>query len=329
MVRNHSFYATVDEIIRVVEGAGMDTGSDSTRIGVIGDSGTGKTTQVEALAHAIHKRSKLSWKVKKFTEAELLDFEATIAKLTPTNHILIFDDVSFLADMYGKRKVKPIEKAITQIRHLPGGKDVKIIIFLNYHYSKALPPYLRQADFRYFTSVGSSELKNFEEVVGSRKMSTIYEFQKMLIKAKIRGFYSFRIGPKEFFKYQRRDPWIMSLFFNGDSLRYIISPTRHWLDPICSVCSDGEESQIDEAKFIEESNEKWGASTFKTTIKHELRLRGIETFSPKYVQCRRYVDKALDMKIINIESIAVKLGLRVTNTRLRKKLDGVLLDAKE
>jgi len=322
MIRNHSFIAAVKEIIEVVRE------SDAVRIGIIGETHTGKTTMAEAIAHVIHKESDLHFEVKKFTKNELLNFKDTIAKLRPTNHILIFDDVSFLAAITTKRNIDLVQQALTEIRHLEGGKDVKIVSILNYHYMKGLPPYLRQSDFKFYTSMGSSEMKNVEETVGSGKMSTVFKFQKLFTKARVRKYYSLRIGPKERFKYNYKNPFILVLFWNNDTLRLIISPTREWMQKLCSTCSYGSDSSISVKQFIEEGGVKFDPWTFKTAAKHHLLLAGMNTYKNKVVQAFRYIDRAREQQIINLEDLAAGLELDITKTRLDKKLDGVLLENK-
>jgi len=322
MIRHHSFIAAVKEIIEVV------SESDAVRIGIIGETHTGKTTMAEAVAHVIHDESDLHFEVKKFTKNELLSFKETLSKLKPTNHILIFDDVSFLAAITTKKNIDLVQQALTEIRHLEGGKDVKIVSILNYHYMKGLPPYLRQSDFKFYTSMGSSEMKNVEETVGGGKMGTVTKFQKLFTKARVRKYYSLKIGPKERFKYDYKNPFILVLFWNNDSLRIIVSPTREWMQKICSTCSYGKESSISIKQFIEEGGVKFDPWTFKVAVKQHLLLAGMNTYKNKVVQAFRYIDRAREQQIIRLEDLAAGLKLDITKTRLDKKLDGVLLENK-
>jgi len=326
MVRNHSFLATIKEIVTVCEGVTEATeGSDAIRIGIVGDTHTGKTTMAQAIAHSIHKMSKLPFTIKQFSKNELMEFADTLSKLKSTNHILIFDDVSFLAAIAGKHKIDLIQQSATEIRHLEGGRDVKIIAIFGYHYTKALPPYLRQSDFKFYTSVGSSELKNMEEMLGGKKMKTVLNFQRQFLIARLKGYYKIPIGQKKLLAYKYRDPFIMSLFWNNLSLRPIISPTRDWLDPICSVCAGSEQtSEISLEQFIDEGEEKFTPQLFRTVVKQQLRLQGMNTYSPRYVQCARWIERALEKKIIILTELAGMMDIQITKTALFKKLDGVL-----
>ena len=325
MIRNHSFLASISDIIKVAEGVQgfAAQGSDAIRIGLVGDTHTGKSTMASAIAHAIHKKSKLHWVVKIFSKEQLIEFKKTLLDLTPTNHILIFDDVSFLASLYGKNKIDLLQQAQTEIRHFDKDRDVKIIAIYNYHYTKALPPYLRQADFKYYTSVGSSEEKNLEEMLHSKKgnkMATVSRFQEQFFRARTKGFYRFPVGAKQFLKLDYRDPFILTLFWDNIGIRPVISPTREWMDEICAVCTEGKDKVTDE-EFIKECNSKFDPWTFKTAIKQELLLEGVSTYNKKLTQCSRFIQRAKDSKLINIRDIAAQLGIKITNTRLDIKLD--------
>ncbi len=323
MIRNHSFIAAVKEIIEVSKE------SDAVRVGIIGETHTGKTTMAEAIAHVIHTESNIHFEVKKFTKKELLSFKETIANLKPTNHILIFDDVSFLAAITSKRNIDMVQQALTEIRHLEGGRDIKVISILNYHYMKGLPPYLRQSDFKFYTSMGSSEMKNVEETVGTSKMNTVVKFQKLFTHARVSKYYSLRIGPKEKFKYAYKNPFILALYWNNDSLRLIVSPERTFIDKICSTCSSGSDSSISVKQFIEEGNTKFDPWTFKAAAKQHFLIAGMNTYGAKMVQAFRYIDRAREKQVIQLEDLAAALQLTITKTRLDKKLDGVLLENKE
>ena len=82
IIRQHSFIAPVKEIITWSEEL------DVTRVGIIGDMNSGKTTMANAIAHVIHTYSKIDWAIRHFDEDDLLDFEATLATLKPANYIM-------------------------------------------------------------------------------------------------------------------------------------------------------------------------------------------------------------------------------------------------
>lgn len=322
MVRHHSFMAAVQEIVD------FNDEIDVVRIGLIGDMHSGKSTLARAISHVLHKKSKHEYVIRILHEKELMNFQDTLETLVPANHILIFDDVSFMGASSNKKQVEMVKQAVTKIRHLEGGKDVKIAVIMNYHYTFGLDKYLRMADFRFFLTVGSSETENMEKIMGSKYNNLIKQFKTMRHQAVVKKIFSLRIGPKEIFTYKFRNPFIPLIFFNEQRPRLVVSPTREFIDPICSVCStaDNIHSEIPIEQFIEEAEGKFNPQTLKAAIKQKLREIGLDTYSARFIQARRYIEKAMEMKVINLEDLAVYYGMTQTKTKLKKKLDGVLID---
>jgi len=321
MIKSHSIRATVKEIVQ------FSKSLDVVKIGIIGNQHTGKSTMSVMLAHLIHTMSPIPFAIRVFDKESLLDFQATLKSLTPANYVLVFTDVSFMGATAGKKQIEMVKQAMTQIRHLPGGQDVKIITIMEYHYTLGLDKYLRQSDFRYFTSIGSSELENMERIVGSKYMSKILQFQRMYQKAVAKGFFSFRLGQNAF-GYKYRNPFIPSLFFDNSSLRYVVSPTREWIDPTCSICdfasNPSMESVISADQVRDEGYSKFTPQVFKSALKHKLLLNGLTTYSSPIVQAERYIDRVLMKKSISLTQLADVCKLSLTKTRLDKKLEGVL-----
>lgn len=334
MVRGHSIGATVQEILQAVA---VEDSQDVVNVNLIGDPSTGKTTLAKTLAHLIHKRSKIPFSVRLFKRKDLLNFRETLSTLAPANYVLIFDDLSFLGADASSKQIELVKQATTEIRHLPGGKDVKIVIIKNFHYTLGLPKYLRQNDFSYFTSVGSSEGENMEKIVGVRYMPRVRNFQRMKTKIKIapegHKAFSYRLGNKGNFVYKYRKPFIPLLYWNGDTLRDVVSPTREWLDPVCSTCEQytADEtftSEIDVAKLVEQSGQSFRETDLKMAVMLKMKENGNNMFRPSVVQAYRYLDKILETKRIKLEEIALHYGLKVTKTKLRKKLPAIVLDSK-
>ena len=74
-----------------------------------------------------------------------------------------------------------------------------------------------------------------------------------------------------------------------------------------------------------ECEDKFGKGAFLSAVKLKLLINGMNVYSPKVVQAQKYLDRAMTIKIISLEELAVSYGLETTRTKLRKKLDGVLL----
>ena len=323
MVRHHSFLSTVRQIID------FSKTLDVVKIGIIGDQHSGKSTLAECIAHCVHKLSKeIPYTVRIFNKHDLLNFEATLKTLQSANYILVFDDVSFLGANAGKQQLEIIKQAVTEIRHLEGGQDVKIITIMNYHYTLGLDKYLRTADFFYYTTVGSSEKDNIEKMVGSKYIPLIEEFKKIRRHGVAKGYFSVRIGPKEPFAYKFRNPFQPELFYNNDTLRLIVSPTRQWVDPVCTTCTEAlgqvKTSEISIPDFCRQGEVNFGERNWIAAIKLDLYTSGLTVYGKHVVQALRYIARARAKKVILLEQLAAHYELEVTKTKLTKKLDGVL-----
>ena len=323
MIRVHSMRASVKEIIQTSKN------KDVVKIGIIGEPDTGKSTQADTIAHLIHTMSDIPFAVRSFEKEELVDIKKTLASLDPANYILKFGDLSWLSATASKRQIDELKESLTKIRHLPGGKDVKMIMIYDYHYTKALDPYLRQSEFKYFTGMGSSEKKNMEEAVGKNNMGKMLMFKKMCTRMTAANKFTFKLGNKGYFIYKFRDPFIPMLFWNEDTLRFVVSPTRHWIDQICSICSLSDnsfESEIDIEKLINQGNVNFGPGNFEAAVKLKLFTNGMNVYAKHVTNASKWLDRALETKKISLEDIAAKFNFTLTQTRLRKKMDGVLSD---
>lgn len=322
MIRVHSLRATVKEILQVIKVR------DIVKIGIVGESGTGKTTLAEVLQHLLHKMSDIPFAVRIFGEDEFLHIQETLKALEPVNYIIYFHDLSFLTN---KKAIEEVKQAITKIRHLKS--DVKIILIYDYHYTLGLDKFLRQADFRYFTSVGSSEDDNMLKIVGPKYGRRIQEFQDKFVEMSSKHKCSFMIGKNKFFTYNYMNPFVVCLFWNNQRLRYTIFPKRQWIDPICSICASATgkliHSEIPLEQFKKESEDKFTPYVFQSAVKLKALLQGINVYSRPIMAALRYIDRALEKKEISMEELVTSYGYETKQTKLRAKLDGVLSDEKK
>lgn len=331
IIRSHSLIETVKEILRALDS------QDVVQINIIGDPSSGKTKLAKCIQHLIHKLSTIPISVRGFGKDDLLSFRDTLKTLQPANYALLFDDLSFLGAIANKRQIDMVKQAITEIRHLEGGQDVKIIIIKVFHYTKGLDKYLRQNDFTYFTSIGSEEEGNLEQIVGHKNMGKVRNFKKMRTQIKIapeiHKKFSYQLGNKGIFTYQYRKPFQPELFWNGDTLRNIISPVREWIDPVCSICTQyGSmkklESEIDVVKFLKEAENSYGVAKVKLAVKNILYQNGVNTHDNHVVACERFFKRALEKKEINLDDFANFYDLKPTHTKMRKPLDLILEKSK-
>jgi len=271
----------------------------------------------------IHVLSPIPFAFRILSEDDFLDMEATLKTLDVTNYILYFHDLSFLQN---KKKLEEVKAAITKIRHLKA--DVKIFLIYDYHYTLGLDKYLRQANFRFFTSIGSSEFDNMVKIIGPKYTGFVTDFNKKYVEMTTKQTCTFTIRQKPFFTYNYKTPFVVCGFFNNVRPRYVIFPKREWYDKTCSTCAFAEgtlqQSEISVEKFREESDAKFGKGTFEAAVKLHAFSNGMNVYSNKVVQAQRYLNKALMTKLISLEQLLAVYDLQITKTYLKKKLDGIL-----
>lgn len=319
IIRSHSLRASVKEILQVAKNL------DVVKVGIIGDQSTGKTTLSDTLGHLIHKMSDIPFAVRAFGKDEFLNMKKTLESLEPANYVLKFRDLSFLSAQATKKELDIVKQVITVIRHLR--EDVKIILIYDYHYTLGLDKYLRQANFRYFTSIGSSEDDNILKIVGTKYANRIQHFKRLFVQMSTKSKASFELKKNSFFDYNYKNPFVVCLFWNESRLRYVVFPHRTWIDKICPTCSinDNLGAEVSIEQFLEEAKNKFGSmDTIRVAVKLYAFVNGLNVYSRNISHALKYIDKALQMKQIPLEKLLVHFGLEMNHTRLRKKLDGVL-----
>ena len=174
MIRTQSIMAATREILNIAKSTG------AVQVNICAIPGQGKSTLAKLIAHLGHKMADSPFTIKIWGRKELLNIEEQIKQLDPVNHIILYDDVSWLtADKdVPKQKVDQIIKTMTEIRHIKG-VDVQIISILNFHYSYAIPKPLRNAQYWFYLSIGSSELENVLKLVGTKNLHKLEEFRKV------------------------------------------------------------------------------------------------------------------------------------------------------
>lgn len=315
-IRSQSIRAAVKEMLKVSKSL------DVVKFGIIGNQNSGKSTQLLTIGHLIHKMANIPFAVKIFDKYALLNLQETLKTLTPTNYFIGFDDTSFLGAQANKKQLDVVKQVTTEIRHLPGGQDVKIFLGMNYHYTLGVDKYLRQGEFKFFTSVGSSEIDNMEKIVGINNMDLVRDFKKMYTRMLVSEKFTFMLGEKPFV-YSNRNPFIPMLFWNEDSLRVVVSPTREWIDSICTVCANAVDSgvigEIDEVRYVKESRDAYGKGAFDSALRVVLAGNGINTYGASVERARRGIVRDLAKKITNLEKLAIAAGLEPTKTQNHTK----------
>lgn len=339
MIRTQSIKACVRELLST------NMGKDLVRINLIGTPSTGKTTLARTIAHLIHQLANTPFAVKIFNREDLMNLEDVLANLLPINHVMIFDDISWLSSSASQQKLNQIQKTFTEIRHIKGGQDVKLFIIFNFHYNLSVPKHLRQADFFCYTDIGSSEIENTLKIIGNKHVRKVIEFVDTVQQwqtsgipatsttSEIPGTFSYKLGNKGLkFTYTFRHPYAPALWWNRRTCRHIVFPKREWIDALCQTCSMTTQSTPEEIMdvklFYDDAMKAWG-SNFITPLRTKFYQMGINVFPPKFRQVMKWIDKYTEHKIFNPSDIATVFGLEISKTQLHKKLPAHLTAPKE
>jgi hypothetical protein len=324
MVASSSIRSVAKELIN------MSANQDFISVNLIGKQGTGKTELMKTLSHLIHDGAKVPYQINYFGKKEILDLENVVVNLSPTNQIILLDDIAFLKGVSGvtARDIDRVQEVLSRIRHLPSGEDVKIIVMKSFQYTKSLSPFLRQNDATFISSVDDSEISNLEDLLGKKYTLKINMLKKLRKQANIgdinNSHFDYPLGIKgKFLKYKSRDPFLPFLYSNQISCRIVVSPLRTWIQPICNVCTptkNTKELATNLDQFVNDFTKKFGGErNAKSAIRIKLIQHGMNCYSPRVVQAVKYLDRYLKEKLISLEELALTFGLEPTRTSLFPK----------
>jgi len=319
MLRSHSIQAVSKEIIN------MSANQEMVSVNAIGKQSTGKTELLKTVSHLIHKHSKIPYQISYFGKEEMLNLEETVSKLNPISQILIFDDIAFLKASATNKQIDQIQQVLSIIRHLPGGKDVKIILMKSFQYTKAIPPFLRQNDFTFVSSVDDNEIDNLTVLLGKKYYSKIKQLKFLRAQGAMgeegKSTFTFDMGGGKKVIYRWQNPFLPFIYVSGVGCRIICSPLRQWIDPVCNVCAKVNNEPRDKIGDVKQVVEDFiskfkDGNTIKTAVKIKLIQQGINAFSPRIVQAVKYIERMQQEKLVSIESLASELKLTPTKTLL-------------
>ncbi|MFI5416421.1 MAG: hypothetical protein ACHQW9_00010 [Nitrososphaerales archaeon] len=317
-MRQHSIRAAMKEILNIAKSTG------AVQINLCGMPGQGKTTFSLTAAHLLHQLADVPFTVKRWGREQLLNIEEEIKKLPGMNYIFIFDDISWLQANAPKQKIDQIIKTMTEIRHLQTG-DFQVISFFNFHYSYAVPKPMRNAQFWFYFSIGSSEYDNVIKLVGQGNSRKVNNFRRVHGEAQGQHKkFDYYFG-KYTHTYDYRKPMAPCLFWNGNKLRDIVFPSREWIDPICDVCLIGNAIQKGDQEefedFAKDVRSKYGEDVIRTALRIRLLTSfGINTWNRNIVQVGRYIDDYMKHKPFGPEILAKGFNLEETKTTTHYKI---------
>ncbi len=326
MIRGHSVNNIAHELTT------MSENQDFISCMFIGKQGTGKTELMRTLSHLIaHKFAKIPYTINYFGKEELLDFENTINKLTPTNQIIILDDIAFLKAKASSQQIDQVQQILSVARHLPGGKDVKIILMKSIQYSKAIPPFLRQSDMTFLSSVDDSELKNLLDLFGKMNFQKIMQLKQLRSSAMKGKDFVFPLGRKGTFAYKTKDPFLPFLVNDGERVKFFVSPLRKWIDPFCQKCIPSvqtDKTKVNLENFVADFSKQFGKGICKRAIELRLLLSGIQTQPKRVLQAQKFLDKVFSTTEINLDELSLAYNLSPRTTHLMADKQPIIMEAK-
>lgn len=326
MVADHSIRAVAREIMN------MSSNQDLISVNMEGKQSTGKTELCKTIAHLVHQMDDEPFDVVHIGRKEFLNLEETVKTLKPMNNAIIFDDIAFLKAQATSKQISQIEYVLSVIRHLPGGKDVRIIIFKCFQYSKGLPPFLRQNDVTFVSSVDDNELKSLGDRF-KKSMREINLLARMRTEIKMgsknQAYFSYPLGNKGkmYHKYHAKNPMLPYFYWNGVSGRIVVAPLRTWIDEHCPICDDikkNEESKQNLEEFVIDYETKYGgrANVTKAAIRIVMIKKGVNCLSNPVSAAVNFIEKHLDNKSIVLEELVETYNLKIKkHTRLTKQPD--------
>ena len=326
IIASHSIRSVARELTAMTEN------EDYVSINLIGKQGSGKTQLMFTLSHLLHQYTKANYNIKYFDRDNFRNLEETITNLPPINHILLFDDLAFLTDKATPKDIAKLQYVLSVIRHLPGRKSVRIVLFKSFQYSKSIPPFLRQSDATFLSTVDDSEIKNYYELLGKKYAQKITLLKDLRSKIKRGEDFVFPLGVHGLkFAYKTRKPFLPFLYSNGDSVRFCVSPLRTFFDPICETCSPAkktEETNINLENFVQDYNKKFTKQIAKRAIELKLIQLGITPLPKRVLQAQEYINQFLEKKQINLEELALAFGLEPRTTKLFPDKQPLILEVK-
>ena len=75
-----------------------------------------------------------------------------------------------------KKQIDQIQSVMSTIRHLDGGKDVRIILFKGFQYLRSIPPFVRESQATIISSIDDNNIEAYTELLGKRSLpNLLYE----------------------------------------------------------------------------------------------------------------------------------------------------------
>jgi hypothetical protein len=178
---------------------------------VSGKSESGKSTLVRSIIHRTcceqpeDKKRIIQW----FVGKDMFKMKDIIKQL-PKNkkYALVLDDQSFVLDQAKPNLKKELMEYFTVMRKDLGDEDkVQCFFFTNMHYSRAMPPMLRDSYVRILTSMTDEDSQNWKDLFGWENQYKIKIFQKQFSSQMQNGWFYVKYGNMKPSQYYTNAPF--------------------------------------------------------------------------------------------------------------------------
>lgn len=225
LLRWHHITNLVDAILH------HNANNGFTGVNFIGESGTGKSTMMTTIAHRIHQQKQYA--VRWFSDYDMTRLVSILDGLPKVPTLLIFDDATDSFHNLRDAEVKEIAKKLTRVRH-----DVQspVIMFIAFHYSRALEKIFRNVSIRVLTSISDEEHVNYSQMFRSQEGYRLKLFERIYYDQTFKSRFSFTLSDwtGERLYYKTNEPFRCSLVAGVGKLRFILYPAES-----CGICADG------------------------------------------------------------------------------------------
>ena len=227
------------------------------------------------------------------------------------------------------KEIKQVQQAFTEMRHLPGGQDIKIIAIFNFHYTMAVSKYLRQSNVHFYTTIGTSDKKNVLDIVGKNYIQKVHSFIKLKAECLAKSKFTIKLGNKgNKFIYPYQEPFAPVFFYNGNTARVVVYPLRIWISPNCTTCFGSNEADISQMAEMEEFASQAAKTNIvpkvlKQAARIKLHMAGIEVYDPNIRRAMRFIDKYSENSPLSLDALMKYFNLR--SPRVTLKVDKKLL----
>jgi len=233
--------------------------SQYTGILLCGASGSGKTTLFNTMIHKLIERDP-TYIVKRFTGEDFSNLDVIINKLEiGRNHIIVFDDASYVTDDIDNKTLKKLAYTLTIIRHKV---KARVISFMVVHYSKAMFKFFRAVPFVIYTSINAEELGNYMDLYHQHTF-VVRKFASMYRQMTLRGWFQTSINNYNGtqISYAIDKPFRIAMIEEAADLHYIL-----YYKESCERCNETYVPRTEDmSKMADELFERWGKSAVYAT----------------------------------------------------------------